>query len=113
VTGKHNIQFAKLQDEYLATRDAKILNKMYLVCADLAIIYMRKQAFSLSHYIDFSEVAHESATYIICRYITKPDFKLTILSAYIFRCCNSAISQKLKQNKREIFFGDYIKEQKI
>jgi hypothetical protein len=100
MTGTHNLQFAKVQAEYLDTRDKKHLDRMYLISAELAARYIAKYARERGLYLDIDDLAHDSAAYIIGLYLRKPEFRINPLSGYLFRCCNSMMWRDKTWNKK-------------
>ncbi len=82
---KHNIEFEKLQSEYLSERKVEILNKMYKVaykyCVNLILQYVHQKGLIWADET-IKEKAHDCATWLIEPYLRKPDFKIKKLSSY-------------------------------
>jgi hypothetical protein len=109
MTGTHNIRFAQVQEEYIKTRDSKYLEEMYKICVELAGNYIRKYARQRGLYLNIAELAHDSAVYIIGRYIDKPHFRLEPLSGYLFLCCNSTMWRDKEWDRRKVSFDDWMR----
>jgi hypothetical protein len=109
MTGTHNIQFSQVQVEYLKAYERKYLDEMYRICADLAAIYIQKYARGRNLRLDTAELAHDSAAYLIGRYIENPGFKLEPLSGYLFRCCNGVMWRDKEWNRRKVSFEDWMR----
>jgi hypothetical protein len=84
---------------------------MYRICAELAAIYISKYARGRHLRLDTADLAHDSAASLIARYIDKPDFKLELLSGYLFRCCNTTMWRDKEWNKRKVSFEDWMEGQ--
>jgi hypothetical protein len=109
MAGMHNERFALLQEKYLEARDSRLLGKMYGICVELAMNYIKKYARQRGLRLDAEEPAHDSAAYIIGRYIKDSSFKLEPLSGYLFLCCNSAMWRDKDWNKRTASFEDWMR----
>jgi hypothetical protein len=109
MTGRHDIQFSVLQEKYFEKREKKYLSEMYLICYELSKIYIKKYASNRGLYLDIDLHAHDSAVYIISRYITDKDFMLIPLSGYLFTCCNHIMWSDKTWDKRKVSLEDWMK----
>jgi hypothetical protein len=100
--GTHNIRFAEVQEQYLKTRDKKLLDQMYLICLKLAERYLKKYAYSHRLTLDIAGFAHDSAAYVIGMYLKKPGFRLEPLSGYLYCCCKSAMWRDKTWDKKTV-----------
>lgn len=82
---KHNIEFEKLQSEYLSERKVEILSKMYKVaykyCVNLILQYVHQKGLIWEDKI-IEDKAHDCATWLIEPYLRNPNFKIKKLSSY-------------------------------
>jgi hypothetical protein len=80
----HNEIYNELQNNYLETRDNRILGKMYCVAKNVAFNYIKKycQSHGLLN-LDIKEKSHDAALFVIEQYLRKPEFKVEKISAYI------------------------------
>lgn len=82
---KHNIEFEKLQSEYLANRNPKTLSKMYEIaykyCCNLILQFVHQKGLNWED-DTIQEKAHDCATWLIEPYLRRQDFKIAKLSSY-------------------------------
>jgi hypothetical protein len=104
------LQYMALQAEYLETRNNMFLNKMYLMCLEIAARYIKKVASSRKICMEVNEFAHDAATYVTCRYIKDPEFKLNPMVPYVFLACKSAMSRDNTWNMRKVSYEDWMPE---
>jgi hypothetical protein len=108
MTGPHNIRFSQAQEKYFEKREGKYLREMYVICAELSAVYIAKYAAGRHLSLNVDELSHDSASYVIARYLQKPDFRLNPLSGYLFRCCNSVMWRDKAWDKRKVSFEDWM-----
>jgi hypothetical protein len=104
----HNIQFSKLQEEYLKTRDQKHLNKMYKLCVEIASNYIRKYAKGKGLSLNIPELSHDSAVYAIEQYLKKPGFRIERISAYMHFGCVKSLFRDKERERREVSYEDLL-----
>jgi hypothetical protein len=95
----HNALYNDLQEKYLETRDARLLEKMYRIAGEAARNYLRKHLKKKGIRLNnLDELAHDAALFVIEQYLRKPWFKVRKLSAYIYF---GIIKVLYKDKKRE------------
>jgi hypothetical protein len=104
----HNSRFMELQDEYLKTGDGKYLGMMYSLCIDVASNYIGKYARERGLLLDIPELSHDSAVYVIERYLKKPGFRIERISAYIHFGCIKSLFRNKEQEQREVSIDDHL-----
>jgi hypothetical protein len=108
MTGTHNIRFAHIQEEYFKTRDNKHLTEMYLLCAEVAANCIGKYARTHRLALNIDEFAHDTATYVINRYLENAQFKLDPMTGYILLCTKGVMFRDKNWNKRKVSFEDWM-----
>jgi hypothetical protein len=108
VTGTDNIEFARVQKEYLKTRDKKHLTEMYLLCAKVAANCIKKHCRQHGLFLEIDELAHDTATYVINRYLENTDFKLDPMVGYVLLCSKGIIYADKTWNKRKVSLEDWM-----
>jgi hypothetical protein len=104
------LQYMALQAKYLETRDNMFLDKMYLMCLEIATRYIKKVASARKIYLEVNDLAHDATSYVICRYINDLNFRLNPMAPYIFLACKSAMSRDKTWNMRKVSFEDWMQE---
>lgn len=94
---KHNIEYERLQSDYLAKPNSAILGKMYLIaseyCVNAILQYTHQKGLQWSD-DTIQEKAHDCATWLIEPYLRK-EFRIEKLSSY----AHFALLKILYQNK--------------
>jgi hypothetical protein len=111
MTGTHNIRFAGIQEEYLKTGDKRHLTGMYLLCAEVAANCIKKYCRERRLYLPVDELAHDTATYVINRYLKDADFKLNPMTGYVLLCSKGIMFADKNWNRRKVSFEDWMREQ--
>jgi hypothetical protein len=110
----HNEQFALLQKEYIYARDteknktkaSKILGRMYEIILRISGNYMVKYARARGLRLDFEELSHVAALYIIEQYLKKPAFRVDKLSAYAHFGCIKALTKDRDIDQNEVSYEE-------
>jgi hypothetical protein len=104
----HNVQFAELQEEYLTTRDPKLLGKMYLLCVEVASNYIRKYARTRGLSLDIPELSHDSAIYAIEQYLKKPGFRIKYIATYMRLGAIKNMFRDKEHDQQEVSYDDLM-----
>jgi hypothetical protein len=80
----HNDIYNELQNQYLETRDNKILGDMYLIASEVARNYIQKYKRGKNLNLDVDGLSHDSATYCIEKYLDRENFKIENISSYVY-----------------------------
>jgi hypothetical protein len=104
----HNKQFLELQADYLRTGDGKYLSRMYRLCVDMAGNYIRKYARERRLKLDVAELSHDSAVFVIERYLKEPGFKIDRISAYMYFGCVKNLYRDKEWEQRRVSYDDYM-----
>lgn len=81
----HNEKYALLQEQYLQTRDKKVLGDMYQIIWQIEKNYINK--YCQKNHIKMDDISmadhiENACTFIIEQYLRKPEFKIEKISAY-------------------------------
>jgi hypothetical protein len=109
----HNDIYNELQNQYLETRDNKILGDMYLIASEVARNYIQKYKRGKNLNLNIDELSHDSATYCIEKYLDREGFKIKNISSYIYFGCLKAMFKDKDFDKNEFSFealSDEIKQ---
>jgi hypothetical protein len=105
----HNERFAMVEARYLETRDNTYLGEMYLICVDLAVKFIGK--ITKKYCSPDDEAVHDSALYLIDRYLKDPGFRLSEkMSGYFYYYCLHAVHADSAWDKRKVSFEDWMQE---
>jgi hypothetical protein len=109
----HNEIYEKLQQEYLNSRDNKVLGQMYCVAKEAAKNYIKKYCQSHGLFnLDINELSHDSALFVIEQYLRKPEFKVLKISAYIHFGVKKVLFKDKDIEMRELSYEQYFEENK-
>lgn len=93
----HNKQYEQLQQLFFETKDQRILAQMYECAKQVAQNYLNKYCRARNLDLDIPTLAHDSATYIIQRYLKPKPFCVLKISACIY------------YGVLKVMYGDYRK----
>jgi hypothetical protein len=109
----HNETFEELQEQYLKTRDNKTLGKMYELLKKMAYNYIANYCKKKGVRLSIEEKAHDSALYVIEKYLKKPDFYIKKASAYIYFGVLKSLFKNKEREMREVSFEQYYENQEL
>jgi hypothetical protein len=105
----HNEIYESLQNNYLETRDNRILGKMYEIAKEAAANYIRKYSRQRGLFnLDIEEKSHDSALFVIEQYLRKPDFKVDRISAYIHFGTRKALFKNKDIEMNELSYDEIL-----
>jgi hypothetical protein len=109
MTGTENTRFLEAQEKYIETRLNRYLGEMYKECMKVAESYIRKYARACRISICTKELAHESTTYLICRYATDSGFRVKNMPGYLSLCCKHVLFRDKEWDMRKVSFEDWMR----
>jgi hypothetical protein len=83
---------------------------MYLLCAEVAKNCIRKHSKTYRLNLNVEELAHDTATYVINKYMENAKFKLDPMTGYIFLASKGIMFKDKNWNKRKVSFEDWMEE---
>lgn len=110
---KHNIEFEKLQSEYLAEKNPKTLSKMYEIaykyCCHLLLQFVHEKNFNWEDET-ITEKAHDCATWLIEPYLRRQDFKIEKLSSYAHFAKLKILYAHKAEETKEVSLDEFIEK---
>jgi hypothetical protein len=105
----HNELYEALQQEYLQTRDSKILGKMYEIAKQAAFNYIKKYCQQRGLFnLDTEELSHDASLFVIEQYLRKPEFRVNKISAYIHFGVKKVLYKDKEKEMCEVSYDEYI-----
>jgi hypothetical protein len=105
---KHNEIYNALQESYLETRDNKILEKMYGVSRKVARNYISSYCKKKGIRLHIDEKSHDSATFVIDKYLKHPGFKVIQISVYAYYGVKKALFGNKNIEMKETSYEAYM-----
>jgi hypothetical protein len=114
---KHNDAYNALQENYLKTRDNKLLEKMYETAREVAGSYIKRYCKRKGIWLDIDEKSHDAATFVIDKYLKHPGFKVIQISVYAYYGVKKTLfgnkDTEMKETSYEVYMentGDFLEE---
>jgi hypothetical protein len=110
VRNSHSDIYNALQENYLKTRDNKTLGEMYKIARDISYNYIQKYCQKKGIRLNIDEKSHDSALYVISKYLKKPDFMIKKISAYMhYGVLKTLFNEKQKKiDTTEVSYEEYM-----
>jgi hypothetical protein len=109
----HNETYKELENLYIKNRENGnkkeadyYLNEMYKLLKLISYNYIKKYCEKKNIHLDIREKAHDSAIFVICRYLKNPDFRVEKISAYIYFGVLKALFQDKEYEMSTISLDD-------
>jgi hypothetical protein len=114
---KHNDAYNALQENYLKTRDNRLLEKMYGIAREVAYNYIKNYCKRKGIRLNIEDKSHDSATFVIDKYLKHPEFKVFQISVYTYYGVKKALfgnkDTETKETSYEAYMentGDFLEE---
>jgi hypothetical protein len=103
----HNEAYDSLQEEYLNTRNGRTLEKMYRIAREVSRNYLKGYCKRSGIWLNIDERSHDSAMYVIDKYLKNPEFRVKSLSAYVYYGFLKTTFVNKKTEIREVSYDEY------